>query len=89
MIYSFDWRGKFIQERLALLDQMGFRYKYDEKLNLIDLENTGLSSGELEVLKFVQNLSTPVNFSIFDYALARPMLELHYKFWNERFNGNG
>jgi len=87
MIYSFDWKGKFIEERLALLMQMGFDFEYDANLNLIDLRKTGFSSGELEVLKFVQNLSTPVNFSVFDYALARPMLELHYKFWKERFNG--
>jgi len=84
MLYSFDWKDKFMQERLALLLQMNFRFTYEE--GTLDLQNTGLSSGEQEVLSFVQTLTNPVKFHILDKTLGSMILELHTKFWKWRFD---
>lgn len=80
-----------INRRLKLLDDLNIPYEIEgykpgEKFDLLKI--SPLSSGEMEVWKFVTDPVKSIDFSILDYTFGRALLKLHTEFWQWRFKVN-
>jgi hypothetical protein len=91
-LWSMSFQEWNIAGRLTLLDELGIPYEFTIKNNgsyTNDLWKTqALSSGEMEVWKFVTDPVRRVDFSILDYKFGRALLKLHTEFWEWRFKVN-
>lgn len=77
----FDWN---LEERMSLLNEG----RVSCELNVENKTITPLlllSSGQEEIFNFVKDPIYPIKFWKLDNSLGKAALELHYKFWSQRF----
>lgn len=92
-LWSMSFQEWNVAGRLALLDELGIPYElaigstgaYTNDLFKIQ----GLSSGQMEVWRFVTDPVRSVDFSILDYGYGRALLKLHTAFWKWKFKMEG
>lgn len=89
-LWSVSFQEWNVEGRLALLDELNIPYKRgigedgnwtNERIYMIH----PLSSGQMEVWKFVTDPVRKIDFSILDLTFGRALIKLHSAFWTWKF----
>ena len=69
--------------RMEILNELNIPYRWNDSGDLITVNP--LSSGQMEVWKFVTDPVRKIDLSILDLTFGRALIKLHSAFWTWKF----
>lgn len=85
-LFSFDFKGDLLEERLELLERANIAFTRDPNGVRIPVP---LSTGQSSLLQWAMTPTRPLDLASLSTRLAAAALDVHTAFWNQRLEQQG